>query len=70
MRSRDEAPGDLLELDKHPRLRRVLDEAAREREALKVESEIRDKVQNDIGKSQRDYMLRQQLDAIRQELAC
>jgi len=47
------------------RLRSVLDEAVREREAMKVESEIRDKVQSDIGKSQRDYMLRQQLDAIR-----
>jgi ATP-dependent Lon protease len=58
----------LAELDVPARLRRVLDEAVREREALKVESEIRDKVQNDIGKSQRDYMLRQQLDAIRQEL--
>jgi len=58
----------LAELDVPKRLRRVLDEAAREREALKVESEIRDKVQHDIGKSQRDYMLRQQLDAIRQEL--
>jgi len=58
----------LAELDVPTRLRRVLDEAVREREALKVESEIRDKVQSDIGKSQRDYMLRQQLDAIRQEL--
>jgi len=58
----------LAELDVPTRLRRVLDEAVREREALKVESEIRDKVQHDIGKSQRDYMLRQQLDAIRQEL--
>jgi ATP-dependent Lon protease len=35
---------------------------------MRVESEIRDKVQNDIGKTQRDYMLRQQLEAIRQEL--
>jgi len=58
----------LCELDVPARLRRVLDEAVREREAVKVEGEIRDKVQNDIGKSQRDYMLRQQLDAIRQEL--
>ena len=58
----------LCELDVPTRLRLVLDEAVREREALRVESEIRDKVQNDIGKSQRDYMLRQQLDAIREEL--
>ena len=58
----------LAELDVPKRLHRVLDEVAREREAFKVESEIRDKVQHDIGKSQRDYMLRQQLEAIRQEL--
>ena len=58
----------LEELHIPTRLKNVSDELMREREAKKVESEIRDKVQNDIGKSQRDYMLRQQLDAIRQEL--
>ena len=58
----------LAELDVPTRLRRVFDEVVRERDALKVESEIRDKVQHEIGKSQRDYMLRQQLEAIRQEL--
>jgi ATP-dependent Lon protease len=50
------------------RLKLVLDGIARERDAMKVESEIREKVQSDIGKTQRDYMLRQQLEAIRQEL--
>jgi ATP-dependent Lon protease len=58
----------LEELDVPRRLKRVLDEVARERDAMKVESEIREKVQTDIGKTQRDYMLRQQLEAIRQEL--
>jgi ATP-dependent Lon protease len=58
----------LEELDVPTRLKRVLDELARERDAVKVESEIREKVQSDIGKTQRDYMLRQQLEAIRQEL--
>jgi ATP-dependent Lon protease len=58
----------LEELDVPTRLRRVLDELVRERDAVKVESEIREKVQSDIGKTQRDYMLRQQLEAIRQEL--
>ena len=58
----------LEELDVPTRLERVLDELARERDAVKVESEIREKVQSDIGKTQRDYMLRQQLEAIRQEL--
>jgi len=58
----------LSELNVPKRLRRVLEEVVREREAFKVETEIRDKVQHDIGKSQRDYVLRQQLEAIRNEL--
>jgi ATP-dependent Lon protease len=58
----------LEELDVPTRLRRVLEEVVRERDAMRVESEIREKVQSDIGKSQRDYMLRQQLEAIRHEL--
>jgi ATP-dependent Lon protease len=58
----------LAELDVPTRLRVVLEKVVRERDALKVESEIREKVQTDIGKSQRDYMLRQQLEAIRKEL--
>ncbi len=56
------------ELHVPKRLKRVLEGIAREREAMKVESEIRERVQTDIGKTQRDYMLRQQLEAIRQEL--
>ena len=58
----------LEELDVDTRLSRVLAEIGREQDALKVESEIREKVQTDIGRTQRDYMLRQQLEAIRQEL--
>jgi ATP-dependent Lon protease len=58
----------LEELNVPARLRIVLDGVVRERDAMKVESEIREKVQTDIGNSQRDYMLRQQLEAIRQEL--
>jgi len=58
----------LEELDVPARLRLVLEGIQRERDATKVESEIREKVQSDIGKTQRDYMLRQQLEAIRQEL--
>ena len=60
--------GLLEELHVPTRLKRVLDELSRERDAMKVESEIREKVQTDIGKTQHDYMLRQQLEAIRQEL--
>jgi ATP-dependent Lon protease len=58
----------LEELDVSTRLKLVLDELSRERDAMKVESEIREKVQSDIGKTQHDYILRQQLEAIRQEL--
>jgi ATP-dependent Lon protease len=58
----------LEELDVPARLLRVHGEISREHDAQKVETEIREKVQSDIGKTQRDYMLRQQLDAIRQEL--
>jgi len=58
----------LEELDVRRRLERVLSEVSREQDANKVESEIREKVQTDIGRSQREYMLRQQLEAIRQEL--
>jgi ATP-dependent Lon protease len=58
----------LEELHVPTRLKLVLEEIARERDAMKVESEIREKVQSDIGKTQRDYMLRQQLETIRQEL--
>ena len=58
----------LEELDVSRRLRFVLDEVSRERDAMKVESEIREKVQTDIGKTQHDYLLRQQLETIRQEL--
>jgi ATP-dependent Lon protease len=58
----------LEEIHVPTRLEAVLEEANREREAISVESEIREKVQTDIGKTQREYMLRQQLEAIRMEL--
>ncbi len=50
------------------RLRLVLDQLSKETEALQIETEIKQKVQNEMGKTQREYMLRQQLDAIRREL--
>ena len=58
----------LEETDVAARLRRILEEVNRAREASQIEGEIREKVQSDMGKSQRDYMLRQQLEAIRREL--
>ncbi len=58
----------LEELDVPDRLKLVREGISREREVMKVESDIREKVQTDIGKTQRDYMLRQQLEAGRQEV--
>lgn len=50
------------------RLRLVLDQLSKETEALQIETEIKQKVQNEMGRTQREYMLRQQLEAIRREL--
>jgi len=50
------------------RLKEVLAKLARQRDALEIETEIREKVQNEMGRTQREYMLRQQLEAIRREL--
>ncbi len=58
----------LEELDVVKRLHSVQRELRRARDAMKIESEIRDKVQSEMGRTQRDYMLRQQLDQIRREL--
>ncbi len=58
----------LEEPDVLRRLRRALEELGRARDSIKIESEIKDKVQSEMGKTQRDYMLRQQLDQIRREL--
>jgi len=58
----------LEELDVVERLRKIRDELRRAGEAARLESEIREHVQTEMGRSQREYMLRQQLDHIRREL--
>ncbi len=55
-------------LDVPERLRRVQGEVVRALEVTQIEGEIREKVQSEMGKTQREYMLRQQLEAIRREL--
>ena len=50
------------------RLRLVLDQLSTETQALQIETEIKQKVQTEMGRTQREYMLRQQLEAIRREL--
>ncbi|MEN8182545.1 MAG: endopeptidase La [Myxococcota bacterium] len=58
----------LEEVDLGSRLKRVVSELTRSQQAMKIETEIREKVQSEMGKTQREYMLRQQLEAIRREL--
>ncbi len=58
----------LEELDVSARLQRAREELRRASDAMKIESEIREKVQTEMGRTQREYMLRQQLDHIRREL--
>ena len=60
--------GFLEEVDLAARLKRVVAELTRSQQAMKIETEIREKVQSEMGKTQREYMLRQQLEAIRREL--
>lgn len=50
------------------RARRVLDIVARTKSELQVKSEIRDKLNSKLGKTQRDHILREQMKAIREEL--
>jgi len=54
--------------DINQRLRLTLQLLMRQLEILKVKKEISSAVQEEMGKSQREYFLRQQLKAIREEL--
>ncbi|MEZ4216699.1 MAG: endopeptidase La [Myxococcota bacterium] len=58
----------LEEPDVAARLKLVQAQLTKEQQALAVETEIKEKVQSEMTKSQRDYVLRQQLEAIRREL--
>ena len=58
----------LEQLDVAERLKSVLGRLSKESDAIQIETEIKEKVQYEMGKTQRDYMLRQQLEAIRREL--
>jgi ATP-dependent Lon protease len=60
---------ELLEvLDVQTRLERLSEHLAREQEVRRLESEIRDQVQEELSKSQREYVLREQARAIRRQL--
>jgi ATP-dependent Lon protease len=64
----EEKQGILEEVDVARRLRRLVDILARELEVISIGSEIQSQVQSEIDKSQREFVLRQQLEAIRREL--
>ncbi|MBN2072951.1 MAG: LON peptidase substrate-binding domain-containing protein, partial [Actinobacteria bacterium] len=50
------------------RLKKLTDFLSEELKKFEVQSQIRDKVQKEVGKTQREYYLRQQLKAIKDEL--
>ncbi|MGM0366418.1 MAG: endopeptidase La [Actinomycetota bacterium] len=58
----------LEELDLKKRLKKLTDYLTEELKKFEVQSQIRDKVQKEVGKTQREYYLRQQLKAIKNEL--
>jgi len=58
----------LESLDLKQRLRRVLGFLSRQLEVLKVREKINTQVQEEMGRNQREYVLRQQLKAIKEEL--
>ncbi|HEX6699061.1 MAG TPA: LON peptidase substrate-binding domain-containing protein, partial [Solirubrobacteraceae bacterium] len=57
----EEKQGLLEEVDVALRLRRLVDILARELEVISIGSEIQNKVQSEIDKGQREFVLRQQL---------
>jgi ATP-dependent Lon protease len=64
----EEKQGLLEEVDVAKRLRRLAEVLARELEVISIGSEIQSQVQSEIDKGQREYVLRQQLKAIQDEL--
>jgi ATP-dependent Lon protease len=69
LRLRTEEKQALLEeVDVVRRLRRLVDILARELEVISIGTRIQSQVQSELDKSQREYVLRQQLEAIRKEL--
>ncbi len=58
----------LEELDVKKRLAKLTEYLTEELKKFEVQSQIRDKVQKEVGKTQREYYLRQQLKAIKNEL--
>jgi ATP-dependent Lon protease len=64
----DEKQELLEQVDVQARLRRLMAILARELEVISIGTEIQSQVQSELDKGQREYVLRQQLKAIREEL--
>jgi len=60
--------GLLEELDCEKRLAEVLKCMASERQVLELQVELRSKIENELGNTQREYYLREQMRAIQSEL--
>src|SRR5665647_1448389 len=58
----------LEEINVKKRLKKLTEFLTEELKKFEVQSQIRDKVQKEVGKTQREYYLRQQLKAIKEEL--
>ncbi|MBN1298717.1 MAG: endopeptidase La [Actinobacteria bacterium] len=58
----------LEETNIEKRLKKLTEFLSEELRKFEVQSQIRDKVQKEVGKTQREYYLRQQLKAIKEEL--
>ena len=65
----NDAKQSVLEtLDIRERVRRVLEQVNRQNEVIRVKEEISTMVEEEMSSSQREYLLRQQIKAIRREL--
>jgi len=64
----DEKAALLESVDVKDRIRKVLRLLARQLEVLKMRERINSQIKEEMGKNQREYVLRQQLKAIREEL--
>jgi ATP-dependent Lon protease len=64
----DEKAGLLETVDVKDRIRKVLKLLTRQLEILKMRERINSQIKEEMGKNQREYVLRQQLKAIKEEL--
>lgn len=64
----DKKQNILVEMNVKSRLKKLTEYLGEELKKFEVQSQIRNKVQEEVGKTQREFYLRQQLKAIKEEL--